>query len=49
MLKQKSRGISLNLGDANTKYFYALFKPNMKNSAIHSISDNNGEIVSDQS
>lgn len=46
MYKQKSRDKSLNLGDSNTKYFYALFKSNMKKSAIHSIIDENGVTVS---
>lgn len=46
MYKQKSRDKSLNLGDSNTKYFYALFKSNMKKSAIHSIIDENGVMVS---
>lgn len=48
MLKRKSRDKNLNLGDGNIKYFYALCKSNMKKSAIFSIKNANGVLVSDQ-
>lgn len=49
MYKQKSRDKNLNLGDCNTKYFYALCKSNMKKSTIRSIQNAKGEVVSEQS
>lgn len=48
-VKHKSRHKSLNVGDANNRSLYALFKSNMKKSAIHSIIDDRGKNVFEQS
>lgn len=48
MYKQRSRDLSVNLGDGNTKYFYNLMRTRHANSFISQITDKEGNIFADR-
>lgn len=47
MYKQRSRDLSVDLGDGNTKYFYNVMRTSHANSFISQITDKEGDIFAD--